>query len=127
MVGDYIFTDSEFINRLSVENRNLFEKIYGSDVVFPVRQDLQTEEDAQDPYDDLPFDMPENLEEGQLSDRHSNKPPWTPRRFLRCYRIRQIRPVAPSLTILVSVPRNRERTSSGVRISLAVRPSWISS
>ena len=42
--------------------------IYGSDVVFPVRQDLQTEEASQDLYDDLPFDMPENLEEGQLSD-----------------------------------------------------------
>ena len=42
--------------------------IYGRDVEFPVRQELQTEEAAQDPYDDLPFDMPENLEEGQLSD-----------------------------------------------------------
>lgn len=46
--------------------------IYGSDVELrelgPVRKDLQTEEAAQDPYDDLPFDMPENLEEGQLSD-----------------------------------------------------------
>lgn len=42
--------------------------IYGSDVEFPVRQDLQAEETAQDPYGDLPFDMPENLEEGQLSD-----------------------------------------------------------
>lgn len=28
LVGDYIFTDSEFINRLSVENRNVLEKIY---------------------------------------------------------------------------------------------------
>ena len=47
-------------------------KIYGRDVELqelgPVRKDIQTEEAAQDPYDDLPFDMPENLEEGQLSD-----------------------------------------------------------
>lgn len=47
-------------------------KIYGSDVELrelgPVRKDLQTEEAAQDPYDDLPFDMPDNLAEGQLTD-----------------------------------------------------------
>ena len=43
------------------------------------------------------------------------------------YRIKQISPVAPSLTIFASVPRNLERTSSGVRISLVVRPSWIRS
>ena len=28
LVGDYLFTDSEFVNRLSTENRNVFEKIY---------------------------------------------------------------------------------------------------
>ena len=28
LVGDYLFTDSEFINRLSTENRNVFQKIY---------------------------------------------------------------------------------------------------
>lgn len=28
LVGDYIFTDTEFIKRLSTENRNLFEKVY---------------------------------------------------------------------------------------------------
>ena len=43
------------------------------------------------------------------------------------YRIRQIRPEAPSLTILCRVPRNFPRTSSGIRISLAFRPSWIRS
>lgn len=28
LVGDYLFTDSEFVSRLSTENRNIFEKIY---------------------------------------------------------------------------------------------------
>lgn len=28
LVGDYLFQDSEFINRLSTENRNVFQKIY---------------------------------------------------------------------------------------------------
>ena len=28
LIGDYLFTDSEFINRLSTENRNVFQKIY---------------------------------------------------------------------------------------------------
>lgn len=28
LVGDYLFTDEEFVKRLSVENRNLFQKIY---------------------------------------------------------------------------------------------------
>lgn len=28
LVGDYLFTDSDFINRLSVEHRNVFQKIY---------------------------------------------------------------------------------------------------
>ena len=28
LVGDYLFTDSDFINRLSTENRNVFQKIY---------------------------------------------------------------------------------------------------
>ena len=41
------------------------------------------------------------------------------------YRIRQISPEAPSLITLVRVPRNLARTSSGVRTSLEVRPSWI--
>ena len=47
-------------------------KIYGSDVQLrelgPVRKDLQAEETAQDTYEDLPFDMPDNLAEGQLTD-----------------------------------------------------------
>ena len=42
---------------------------------------------------------------------------------LEAYRIRQMRPVAPSLTIRVRVPRNFSRTSSGRRISFAVSPS----
>ena len=41
----------------------------------------------------------------------------------RCYRIKQISPVAPSLTIRVRVPLNFSRTSSGVRINFAVKPS----
>ena len=28
LVGDYLFTDSDFVNRLSTENRNVFQKIY---------------------------------------------------------------------------------------------------
>ncbi len=28
MVGDYLFTDADFVNRLSSQNRNLFQKIY---------------------------------------------------------------------------------------------------
>lgn len=28
LVGDYVFTDKDFIRKLSVENRNIFEKIY---------------------------------------------------------------------------------------------------
>lgn len=28
LVGDYIFTDTDFVNRLSTENRNVFQKIY---------------------------------------------------------------------------------------------------
>ena len=28
LVGDYLFTDSDFINRLSTENRNVFQKIF---------------------------------------------------------------------------------------------------
>lgn len=28
LVGDYLFTDADFINNLSVENRNIFEKIF---------------------------------------------------------------------------------------------------
>ena len=28
LVGDYLFTDAEFVNRLSTENRNLFQKMY---------------------------------------------------------------------------------------------------
>lgn len=28
LVGDYLFTDSDFINKLSTENRNVFQKIY---------------------------------------------------------------------------------------------------
>lgn len=28
LVGDYLFTDSEFVNNLSVEHRNVFQKIY---------------------------------------------------------------------------------------------------
>lgn len=28
LVGDYLFTDSEFITRLSTENRNIFQKVY---------------------------------------------------------------------------------------------------
>ena len=28
LIGDYLFTDEEFVKRLSVENRNLFQKIY---------------------------------------------------------------------------------------------------
>lgn len=28
LVGEYLFTDEEFVNRLSTQNRNLFEKIY---------------------------------------------------------------------------------------------------
>lgn len=28
LVGDYLFTDSEFINRLSTEHRNIFQKMY---------------------------------------------------------------------------------------------------
>ena len=41
--------------------------------------------------------------------------------------IRQMRPVAPSLTIRVRLPRNLLRTSSGIRTTLAVSPSRISS
>lgn len=29
LVGDYLFTDSEFISHLSTQNRNVFQKIYG--------------------------------------------------------------------------------------------------
>ena len=77
-------TDGEKVNKkLSISSQeDLFPvrkdldavrgNIYGSDVelreAFPVRQDIHTEEAEQDPYDDLPFDMPENLGEGQLSD-----------------------------------------------------------
>jgi len=39
------------------------------------------------------------------------------------YRIKQISPVAPSLTILVSVPRNLPLTSSGIPSSFVVSPS----
>lgn len=28
LVGDYLFTDADFVNRLSTENRNVFQKIY---------------------------------------------------------------------------------------------------
>ena len=28
LVGDYLFTDGDFVNRLSVENRNVFQKVY---------------------------------------------------------------------------------------------------
>ena len=46
---------------------------------------------------------------------------------LPSYRIRHTSPVAPSLTILVSVPRNLLLTSSGRRTSLAFSPSCRSS
>ena len=39
------------------------------------------------------------------------------------YRIKQISPVAPSLTILVNVPRNLPLTSSGIPSSFVVSPS----
>ncbi len=28
LVGDYLFTDPDFVNHLSTSNRNLFQKIY---------------------------------------------------------------------------------------------------
>ena len=39
------------------------------------------------------------------------------------YRIKQIRPVAPSFTILPKVPLKRSLTVSGIRITLDVSPS----
>lgn len=41
----------------------------------------------------------------------------------KAYRIKQISPVAPSLTIRFKVPLNLRRTSSGIRMTLAVNPS----
>ena len=41
------------------------------------------------------------------------------------HNIRQIKPVAPSLTILLSVPRNLSRTSSGNCTTLVFSPSRI--
>ncbi len=46
-------------------------RIYGSDVeLAPVRQDVraQAETEEQGEYDDLPFEMPEGIEQGQLTD-----------------------------------------------------------